>query len=83
MSIDGSISLSSNSYVIRIGRMWVSWIDAPEILSIDLDWGPSIDVHSLAAIDTNAIRRNSSDFLLRNLPLAASLPSPLARNHPQ
>ncbi|KAF3601876.1 hypothetical protein F2Q69_00037118 [Brassica cretica] len=45
--------------------------------------GPLIDVHGLGSIDTSAIRRSSSDFLLRNLLLAASLPSPLARNHPQ
>ncbi|KAF3594717.1 hypothetical protein DY000_02023684 [Brassica cretica] len=61
----------------------VSSVDALEILSIDLDWLTSIDVRSLASIDTNAIRRNSSNFLLRNLLLAASLPSPLAKNHPQ
>ncbi|KAF2557344.1 hypothetical protein F2Q68_00016153 [Brassica cretica] len=61
----------------------VSSVDALEILSIDLDWPTSIDVRSLASIETNAIRRNSSNFLLRNLLLAASLPSPLAKNHPQ
>ncbi|KAF3501580.1 hypothetical protein F2Q69_00043695 [Brassica cretica] len=70
--------MSSDSDVIR-----VSSIDALEILSIDLDWGPSIDVHGPASIDTSAINRSSSDFLLRNLLLTASLPSPLARNHPQ
>ncbi|KAF2585788.1 hypothetical protein F2Q70_00036208 [Brassica cretica] len=67
--------------------MWltplVSSVDALEILSIDSDWATSIDVQSLASIDTNAIRRNSSNFPLRNLLLAASLPSPLAKNHPQ
>ncbi|KAF3569541.1 hypothetical protein DY000_02015985 [Brassica cretica] len=68
--VDGGGSTSSDSYVIR-----VSSIDALEILSMDLDWGPPID--------TSAIHRSSSDFLLRNLLLAASLPSPLARNHPQ
>ncbi|KAF2557854.1 hypothetical protein F2Q68_00016722 [Brassica cretica] len=68
----------------------VSSIDALEILSIDSDWGLSIDsdwglsidMHDLTSIDTSAIHRSSSCFLLRNLLLAASPPSPLARNHP-
>ncbi|KAF3509147.1 hypothetical protein F2Q69_00005816 [Brassica cretica] len=42
----------------------------------------SVDrVQSPASIDTSAIRRSSSNFLLRNFFLAASLASPLARNH--
>ena len=61
----------------------LSSVDAMDILSIDLDWPTLIVVQSLASIDTNAIHRNSSNFLLRNLLLAASLPLPLAKNHPQ
>ncbi|KAF3547721.1 hypothetical protein DY000_02006549 [Brassica cretica] len=42
----------------------------------------SVDrVQSPASIDTSAIRRSSSNFLLRNFFLAASLASPLAINH--
>ncbi|KAF2551462.1 hypothetical protein F2Q68_00036194 [Brassica cretica] len=61
--------------------MVVSSIDALESPSIGFDLSSSIDVRSLAPIDTNAIRRSSSSFLLRNLLLAASPASPLARNH--
>ncbi|KAF3517891.1 hypothetical protein DY000_02062876 [Brassica cretica] len=58
-------------------------IDVLEFLSIDLCLCISIDVRCLASIDTNVIRRNSSNSLPRNHLLAASLPSPLAKSHPQ
>ncbi|KAF2620135.1 hypothetical protein F2Q68_00039192 [Brassica cretica] len=73
-------SLTIDVDINRAGRMWVSCC---ELLVSHNPHGIArcSRLHSLAPIDTNAIRQNSSSFLLRNLLLAASPASPLARNH--
>ncbi|KAF3546518.1 hypothetical protein DY000_02007917 [Brassica cretica] len=80
MSIDGRTNLSIDVDINRAGRMRVFFC---ELLVSHNPHGIArcSRLRSPASIHTNAIRRNSSSFILQNLFLAASPASPVARNH--
>ncbi|KAF2561618.1 hypothetical protein F2Q70_00016876 [Brassica cretica] len=104
MSIDGGVSSSSDSYVIRAGRMWVFCCelfvsqDPHGIANADDSVGviarcsgDPIDRFGLGDVDRcskSGVDRHQCDppkliRLSTSLLPAASLPSPLAKNHPQ